>query len=88
MPKLIVTSKVVDVERWLEGKDALIAISSPFADEIATFVAMDGSDSVAFTANVHDMAGLQAFRASPPPEVAANDEKYGVIPPPTIYIER
>jgi hypothetical protein len=88
MPKLIVTAKVVDVERWLDGKDDLIAMSAPFADQVTTYVAMDGSNNVAFTANVHDLAGLQAFMASPPPEVAEADKRHGIIPPSTAYIEK
>lgn len=66
-PNVIVTAKVVDFERWLDGKDDLIAMSAPFADHVTTYVAMDESNNVAFTATVHDLAGLQAFMASPSP---------------------
>ena len=45
---------------------------------------MESGDSLL----VVSLAALQAFMALPPSEVAANDEKYGVIPPPTIYIEK
>ena len=88
MPRLIVTSKVVDVERWLESREHIAKMSKPFASDIRMFTAADGSNQVAFTAEVHDMEALQAFMASPPPDVAAADEKYGVIPPPTAYVER
>lgn len=88
MPKLVVTHKVVDVERWLEGKEAIASVSAAFADDITTFVAADGSNNVAFTANVHDMEGLQAFMAELPPEAVASEEKYGVLQPSTVYVEK
>ena len=52
------------------------------------FVAVDGSNSIAVTANVHDMAGAQAMMASPSPEEAAAMERHGVLPPITAYVER
>jgi hypothetical protein len=88
MPKLVVTHEVVDVERWLEGKETIASVSAAFADDITTYVAADGSNNVAFTANVHDMEGLQAFLASRPPEAVANEEKYGVILPQVMYVEK
>ena len=51
------------------------------------FVAEDGSNNIAVTADVADVEALKAFLASPPPDVLATMEEHGVIPPITAYIE-
>jgi hypothetical protein len=88
MPKLVITHAVVDVERWLKGKEERAATISAFATNVTDHVAMDGSNNIAITADVHDMAGAQATMASPSPEDAALEEKHGVIQPMTVYIEK
>ena len=52
------------------------------------YVAMDGSNNIAVTADVHDMAGAQAMMASPSPDDAAAMERHGVLPPLTVYVEK
>ena len=88
MPKMVITHTVVDIERWLKGKDERVADVSPYATNVTDYVAADGSNNVAITADIHDMAGLQAMMASPPPEVAAREESHGVLPPITAYIQK
>jgi hypothetical protein len=55
---------------------------------VTDHVAADGSNNVALTADIHDMAGAQAMMASPSPEAAAQAESHGVLPPVTTYIEK
>jgi hypothetical protein len=55
---------------------------------VTDHVAADGSNNVAITADIQDMAGLQALMASPTPEAAAQEESHGVLPPMTAYIEK
>ena len=88
MPKLVVTHAVIDVERWLKGKAERVAVIGPYATNVTDHVAMDGSNNVAITADIHDMAGAQAMMTSPSPEDAALEEKHGVIQPMTVYIEK
>lgn len=88
MPKIVITHQVVDVERWLKGKAERAAVISAYATQVTDYVAADGSNSIAITADVHDMAGAQAMMASPSPEDAAAMERHGVIPPLTVYIEK
>ncbi len=88
MPKIVMTHAVVDVERWLKGKAERAAVVSRYATEVTDYVAMDGSNTIAVTALVHDLAGAQAMMASPSPEDAAAMERHGVIPPLTVYIEK
>ncbi len=87
MPKLVVTHAVVDIERWLQGKPEREAGFGRWATNVTDHVAADGSNNVAITADIHDMAGLQAAMASPSPEDAAAEERNGVIQPLKAYIE-
>ena len=88
MPKMVVTHAVVDVERWLKGKAERAAAIGSFATNVTDHVAADGSNSVAITADVHDIAGAQAMMASPSPEGAALMQSHGVLPPVTTYLEK
>ncbi len=88
MPKLVITHAVVDIERWLKGKQERAADIGPYATNITDYVAMDGSNTIAVTADIHDMAGAQAMMASPSPEDAAAMLRHGVIPPITAHIEK
>lgn len=88
MPKLVVTHAVVDIERWLQGKAERAAIIGSYATNVTDHVAADGSNNVAITAEIHDMAGLQALMDSPSPEDAAAQKRHGVIQPITVYVEK
>jgi hypothetical protein len=88
MPKVVIMHKVVDVERWLKGKAERAAVVGAYATNVTDHVAADGSNNIAVTADVHDLAGAQAMMASPSPEDAAAMERHGVIPPLTVYIEK
>ena len=88
MPKLVITHGVVDVDRWLEGKaDRAEAIESGSGSNVTDYVASDGSNNIAITADVGDVSAMQSMLASPPPEVAAKMQEHGVVPPITAYIE-
>ena len=88
MPKMVIVPSVLDLERWLAGKDERAATIGAFATDVTDHVAADGSNNVAITADVHDLAGAQAMMASPPPDTAAAMERHGVIPPIVAYIEK
>lgn len=88
MPRVVITHGVADVERWLKGKDGrAAAIESGTGSNVTDYVAGDGSNNVAITADVSDLAAVEAMLASPPPEVAARMEEHGVIPPIAVYVE-
>lgn len=88
MPKMVITHAVVDIDRWLAGKaERAVAIGS-IGTNVTDHVAADGSNNVAITADVTDVAAAQAMTASPSPEAAALMESHGVRPPVVTYIER
>jgi hypothetical protein len=88
MPRMVLTHAVVDVERWLKGKaERAAAIESGSGSNVTDYVAQDGSNNIAVTADVGDVDAIQAMLASPSPEVLAKMEAHGVVPPFTAYIE-
>jgi hypothetical protein len=88
MPRVVVTHAVEDVERWLSGNAGRVAaVESGSGSNVTDYVAHDGSNNVAISADVSDLPAMQAMLASPPPEVAAAMAEHGVIPPLTVYVE-
>ena len=87
MPKVVLMHAVEDVERWLEGKAERAAAIGQIGTNVTDYVAQDGSNKIAVTADIHDMAGAEAMMTSPSPEVAATMQKHGVVPPITAYVE-
>jgi hypothetical protein len=77
VPKMVVTHAVVDIDRWLNGKAERAASIGSFATNVTDHVAADGSNNVAITADIHDMAGAQAMTTSPSPETAVQMEGAG-----------
>jgi hypothetical protein len=88
MPKIVVTAAVKDVEAWLKFKPTLIKHLSAFASDGTSYVATDDSNRVASTWDVTDMEAFQAAQTAVSPEMAAEMERYGMIPPLTVYIEK
>ena len=88
MPRVIITHDVVDLQRWLEGKAERAAAIGAIGANVVDTVALDGSNKISITADVDDLAALDAMLTSPPPELAALMEKHGVIPPFTTYVEK
>ena len=58
---------------------------APFATDVVSYVATDGSNRVAISANIHDIAGMMAYMQSP--EAAATMEEHGVIQPIILHFE-
>jgi hypothetical protein len=88
MPRVIVTHAVEDVQRWLKGKaDRAAAIESGSGSNVTDYVAQDGTNNTAISAEVSDLAAMGAMLSSPSAETAALMQEHGVVPPLTIYIE-
>lgn len=88
MPKVVITHAVEDIDRWLEGKaERAAAIESGTGSNVTDFVAADGSNNIAVTADVADVDALKSMLDAPPAEVAERMEAHGVVQPITAYIE-
>ena len=88
MPRVVITHAVADIDRWLAGKAGrAAAIESGTGSNVTDYVAQDGSNNVAVTADVADVAAIGTMLASPAPEVLAAMEAHGVIQPIAAYVE-
>ena len=87
MPRVVLMHAVEDVDRWLEGKAERAEAIGQIGTGVTDYVAQDGSNTIAVTADIHDMAGAEAMMTSPSPEVAAVMQKHGVVPPITADVE-
>ncbi|HJR96051.1 MAG TPA: hypothetical protein VJ807_11520 [Gaiellaceae bacterium] len=89
MPQVVITHAVEDIDRWLQGKDKrTAAIESGTGSNVTDYVAADGSNNIAITADVADLAAMQGMLASPPPEVLAAMEEHGVVQPITAFVQK
>ncbi len=88
MPKVVVTHAVEDIDRWLKGKEKrAAAIESATGSNVTDYVANDGSNKIAITADIQDLDALRTMLASPPPDVLETMQAHGVIPPLTAYVQ-
>lgn len=88
MPRVVITHAVEDIDRWLQGKaERASAIESGSGSNVTDYVAHDGSNNIAVTADVSDLAAMQSMLASPSPEVLAAMQAHGVVQPITAYVE-
>ena len=89
MPKMVITHSVVDVETWLQFKsERADAISTMGGSNVVDHVAHDGTNTVAISADVDDVAAVMAVLSSPPPELASVMQKHGVMPPLVTYVQK
>jgi len=89
VPRVVITHAVEDIDRWLQGNaKRTAAIESGTGSNVTDYVAADGSNNIAITADVSDLATLEEMLASPPPDVLAAMQEHGVVPPITAYVER
>ena len=88
MPKLVITHAVEDLDRWLAGHGGRAeAIESATGSNVTDYVASEGSNNIAITADVTDAELPKGMLASPPPEVLAKMQEHGVVQPITAYIQ-
>jgi hypothetical protein len=88
MPKVVITHVVRDMDTWLQGKaERAEAIESGTGSNVTDYVAQDGSNNVAISADVADITAMTSMLSAPPPEVVERMEAHGVVQPLTLYVE-
>jgi hypothetical protein len=89
MPRLVITHNVADVDVWLSFKaERAEAVTAIGGTNVADHVAVDGSKSVAVSADVDDVEGFLATLATPPAEMAEVMQRHGVEPPLVAYVAK
>jgi hypothetical protein len=84
MPTVVFTHAVSDVQSWASHKDDRVGFFRDYATDVVDYLPTDGGRTVAVSANVHDMDGMQA--ALQTPEAIALEESHGVIPPISSFV--
>jgi hypothetical protein len=84
MPKVVFTHRVKDVAHWSAQHQGRVEAFAPFASEVQDYVT-PGDDSVAVSANVHDMDAMAA--AMQTPEMQAAKDAHGVLEPIALFVE-
>jgi hypothetical protein len=88
MPKVVITHVVRDMDTWLQGKaERAEAIESGTGSNVTDYVAQDGSNNVAISADVAEITATTSMLSAPPPEVIERMEAHGVVQPLTLYVE-
>jgi hypothetical protein len=78
MPRVVVTHAVEDIDRWLAGKaERAAAIEAGTGSNVTDYVAHDGSNNIAVSADVSDLAVLQEVLTNPSPDVLAAKRRTG-----------
>ena len=87
MPRIVITHNVADVDVWLSFREERAeAVTEIGGTNVADHVAVDGSKSVAVSADVDDVEGFLATLAAPPAEMAEVMQRHGVEPPLVAYV--
>ena len=88
MPKVVITHAVQDIDRWLQGKaERAAAVESGTGSNVTDYIAQDGSNNIAISADVADVDAMKSMLSAPPAEVVERMEAHGVVQPLTVYIE-
>jgi len=85
MPNVIFLHAVTDKDLWLSKAADRVEVFAPWATDVIDHVSSDGGSMVAVSANVYDMAGMEAALATE--EMAAKKAAHGVIDPIAVFVE-
>ncbi|MGO4256028.1 hypothetical protein [Marmoricola sp. RAF53] len=88
MPRVVIVHAIEEKDRWLAGHgERAAAIEGATGSNVTDFLAADGSNNAAITADVEDVAALDGLLSSPSPELLAVMQAHGVVPPISAYVQ-
>jgi hypothetical protein len=85
MPKVVFAHAVKDRAHWASKHAERVAAFAAWGSNVVDYFNADGSNNVAVSVDVHDLAGMQKAIASP--EIEAAKRAHGVIEPVAAYIQ-
>jgi len=85
MPRVVFTHRVNDSAFWASKHAERVAAFAAWGKNITDYLSADGGNNVAVSADVHDMAAMQAALTSA--EIEAAKKAHGVIDPVIVLIE-
>lgn len=86
MPRVVFTHRVSDSAHWASKHSERVEGFASWGSNVVDYLSADGSNNVALSVDVHDLAAMQAALDSP--EIKAAKQAHGVLEPVTIYIEK
>ncbi|MEW5976674.1 MAG: hypothetical protein AB1898_12800 [Acidobacteriota bacterium] len=86
MPRVVFTHAVRDRAHWAGKHSERVAAFASWGSSVVDYLSADGSNNVAVSVDVHDLAAMQAALVSP--EIAAAKQAHGVLEPVTMHIEK
>ena len=86
MPRVVFTHPVSDRAHWASKHSERVAAFASWGSNVIDYLSADGSNQVAVSVDVHDMAAMEAALTSP--EMAAAKQAHGVLDPLALHVER
>lgn len=86
MPRVVFTHPVIDRTHWASKHSERVLAFAPWGSNVIDYLSADGSDKVAVSVDVHDLAAMEAALTSS--EIEAAKRSHGVLEPLTMHIER
>ena len=86
MPKVVFTHAVKDRAHWASKHSERVAAFAAWGTNVVDHLSADGSNNVAVSVDVHDLAGMQNALASP--QIEAAKRAHGVIDPVSMFVEK
>jgi hypothetical protein len=86
MPRVVFTHAVTDVAHWASKHAERVAAFAPWGSNVVDGLAVDGSNNVSVSADVHDLAGMEAAMSTA--AIAAAKQAHGVIEPIFVFVEK
>ena len=85
MPKVVFAHAVKDRAHWASKHAERVVAFAAWGSNVVDCLSADGSNNVAVSVDVHDLAGMKKALASP--EIEAAKRAHGVIEPVAAYIQ-
>jgi hypothetical protein len=85
MPKVVFTHPVKDLAHWASKHSERVEAFAAWGSNVVDYLSADGSNNVAVSVDVHDMAAMEAAIRSP--EIEQAKQAHGVLEPLTMHVE-
>ena len=86
MPKVVFTHPVSDRAHWASKHSERVQAFASWGTNVVDYLSADGSNNVAVSVDVHDVAAMLTALESP--EIEAAKKAHGVLEPLAVCIEK
>jgi len=86
MTKVVFTHPVSDRDHWASKHSERVEAFAAWGSNVVDYLSTDGSNNVAVSVDVHDLAAMQSALDSP--QIEAAKKAHGVLEPVTMHIAK